>query len=86
MDFAYELLPTFCYYCGIIGHAEKICDRKIGDARTDSLCEGQYGQWLRVSPGKGGKREEPLNYGQSKGLTTSLGTHRNMSLNRDDQD
>lgn len=56
MNFAYEMLPTFCFYCGTIGHAEKICDKKIVDARANCLCKDQDGAWLRVSQVKGRKR------------------------------
>ncbi|KAF0892717.1 hypothetical protein E2562_017688 [Oryza meyeriana var. granulata] len=46
-NFQYEFLLTFCYICGCLGHVDKECDS----------CEGvdsskQYGEWLRVNPGK----------------------------------
>lgn len=30
VDFRYEQLPAFCFYCGIIGHKEKNCKKTIG--------------------------------------------------------
>lgn len=27
--FAYELLPEFCYVCGVIGHIDRICSKKL---------------------------------------------------------
>lgn len=47
--FKYEQLPQFCVYCGLIGHGEKICERKIKDAKNEKLSEGQYGEWLKAS-------------------------------------
>lgn len=52
------MLPTFCFYCGTIGHSEKACDMKMDDSRKDQVREGQYGSWLRASQVKGGKRGE----------------------------
>lgn len=52
------MLPTFCYYCGIVGHSEKVCDQKIDDSRKDMVGEGEYGEWLRASQVKRGKRGE----------------------------
>lgn len=48
VDFTYEKIPTFCFYCGIIGHQEKNCGQKIEDADKQNIVEGQYGEWLRV--------------------------------------
>lgn len=28
IDFKYELLPSFCFYCGLIGHQEKSCEKR----------------------------------------------------------
>lgn len=58
VEFKYEMLPTFCYYCGIIGHSEKVCDQKLDDSRKDMVSEGEYGEWLRASQVKRGKRGE----------------------------
>ncbi|KAM0824453.1 hypothetical protein ACQ4PT_070192 [Festuca glaucescens] len=39
----YEFLPEFCYTCGIIGHDDKVCSRKL--ARGEKQ---QFGPWLRA--------------------------------------
>lgn len=56
VDFTYEKLPTFYFYCGIIGHQEKNCDTKCEDAEHQTIVEGQYGEWMRVQ-GVGGKEK-----------------------------
>lgn len=43
VDFAYEMLPTFCFYCSLISHAKKTCERKIEKSGNDNFSEGQYG-------------------------------------------
>lgn len=60
VDLKYEILPTFCFYCGIIGHSEKACETKMDDSRKDQVREGQYGIWLRASQVKRGKRGESV--------------------------
>lgn len=48
---AYENLPNFCYYCGIIGHLVKDCSECLdfahpsGDIPVERL---KYGDWLRT--------------------------------------
>lgn len=59
VDFRYEHLPTFCFYCGKVGHPEKICDQKMRDSQGNCICEDQYGAWLRAIVSKGGRRGEP---------------------------
>ncbi|CAA0840771.1 Unknown protein [Striga hermonthica] len=48
ITFRYENLQTFCYYCGLIGHADLNCEKKKEDVRCMKLNSGQYGEWLRA--------------------------------------
>lgn len=48
VDFRYEILPTFCFCCEVVGHQEKNCDKKVKDPDASRVREGQYGNWLRV--------------------------------------
>lgn len=57
VDFKYEQLPSFCFYCGLIGHQERLCDTKLFDSNTNNICEDQYGSWLRTSIPKGDKKK-----------------------------
>lgn len=68
VEFRYEKLPTFCCYCGYLGHDQSACIKKFNDVKNDIFMDDQYGSWLRVSPGKsfgwkkygdGGKRWSP---------------------------
>lgn len=56
IDFKYERLPIFCFYCGILGHNEKGCSIRRKDVDQDCVNTMQYGYWLRA----GYKRKEGL--------------------------
>ncbi|KAK6149044.1 hypothetical protein DH2020_016569 [Rehmannia glutinosa] len=46
IHFKYEKLPTFCFYCGFIGHSDKFCAKLFN---IPSVSEDRaYGAWLRV--------------------------------------
>lgn len=49
VEFRYEMLPTFCYYCGIIDYVEKFCDNKMEYLRKERVREGEYGEWMRAN-------------------------------------
>lgn len=57
VEFKYESLPTLCFYYGILGHMKKSCDRKMTDSKEANLCEGQYGEWMRVQGRPLGRQE-----------------------------
>ncbi|CAA0823263.1 Unknown protein [Striga hermonthica] len=47
IDFRYENLLTFCFYCGRIGHNERTCSFKKDDILGKKFRTGQFGEWLR---------------------------------------
>ncbi|KAK6130151.1 LOW QUALITY PROTEIN: hypothetical protein DH2020_036067 [Rehmannia glutinosa] len=49
IDFKYENLQGFCSYCGVIGHPDRICQKKKDDTKGNTLTEGQFGEWLRAT-------------------------------------
>lgn len=56
VDFKYEQLPLFCFYCGLVGHHERSCEQKMTEAKEGNVYEGQYGEWLRASNPLRGKK------------------------------
>lgn len=48
VNFKYEVIPTFCFICGIIGHGERFCAR-IFDTPIENI-EKPYGPWIRADP------------------------------------
>jgi hypothetical protein len=45
--FEYEYLPDFCFTCGVLGHVNKTCSKKLKRGE-----EPQYGKWLKWIPPK----------------------------------
>lgn len=48
VNFKYERMPTFCFICGMIGHAERFCER-LFDTPLEKI-EKPYGPWMRAEP------------------------------------
>lgn len=46
VTFKYENVPTFCFICGLMGHADKFCSR-IFDTPESELTR-PYGAWMRA--------------------------------------
>lgn len=46
VDFKYENMGLFYFYCGLVGHVERSCWE--GDAKKGQILEDQYGEWLRA--------------------------------------
>lgn len=60
VEFKYENLPLFCFYCGCIGHNEKGCGQRKIDVTHNKVLQDQFGHWLRAGfrrgPGLSGRR------------------------------
>lgn len=48
VNFKYEVIPTFCFFCCKIGHAEKFCE-KLFDTPAEMI-EMPYAVWMRAEP------------------------------------
>lgn len=48
VNFKYEHVPTFCFICGLLGHAEKFCSR-IFETPADEIMK-PYGPWMKATP------------------------------------
>ncbi|KAH7843086.1 hypothetical protein Vadar_012461 [Vaccinium darrowii] len=59
VEFRYEKLPTFCRYCGKVGHEFLGCDKRFLDMEDEVFRSTEYGLWLRASPAtQQGRRHE----------------------------
>ena len=55
VSFKYGKLPNFCYWCGLVSHDEKECEKwLIGRGSRSKESQG-YGAWLRATPYNLGK-------------------------------
>ncbi|KAL8554502.1 hypothetical protein ACS0TY_002617 [Phlomoides rotata] len=54
INFKYERLTSFCYYCGMLGHMKWECDLMEGEESVLKILDDHlsFGEWLRASPGK----------------------------------
>ncbi|KAM6581024.1 hypothetical protein CsatA_004798 [Cannabis sativa] len=87
-NFKYEHLPTFCFVCGIIGHAEHLCPKRFEQTIAETAKPYGIGlravmkkknyligaQWLRT-----GREEETAMEGGAIGQTSSGGQGVNAS-------
>ncbi|KAI8007871.1 Uncharacterized protein LOK49_LG07G01649 [Camellia lanceoleosa] len=65
VDFKYERLPIFCYFCGRLGHSDRECDAKLSSADGTLVDVLQYGAWLRMDTfkAKGPRRNGSIDRG-----------------------
>lgn len=50
-DFKYERLPTFCYFCGLLGHSDRSCS-KLFDLPRIPYDKYPYEPWMHAEPKK----------------------------------
>lgn len=48
VDFKYENIAMFCFYCGKVGYSDRNCSARKYDEKERNLVEDQYGEWLRA--------------------------------------
>lgn len=57
VDFKYENLAMFYFYCGRVGHQERNCWVRKGDTNSGTILKGQYGDWLKADIRRVGSRQ-----------------------------
>ncbi|KAE8807386.1 LRR receptor-like serine/threonine-protein kinase FLS2 [Hordeum vulgare] len=80
--FEYVFLPDFCYVCGLVGHSDKMCERRIEKGE-----QAQFGSWFRADMGRrkiygeeaGGWRGRGRGVGGVKSFGTSKSQDRSGS-------
>ncbi|XP_021725131.1 uncharacterized protein LOC110692445 [Chenopodium quinoa] len=50
IDIKFERLSDSCYYCGLLDHTDKECEKKETEEGTKAEVVYQYGPWMRASP------------------------------------
>jgi hypothetical protein len=76
----YENLPDFCYICGLIGHVDRVCSKKLGKGEP-----APYSKELRFVPtrrpfgGQGYKNQE-----HHGGFSVGSGGSRSWRIGRSD--
>lgn len=60
VDFKYENIVTFCFYCEKVRHFERGCSNRIREAKEMKVLAGQYGEWLKADQQRVGSRRTTL--------------------------
>lgn len=60
VDFQYKKLALFCFYYRRVGHSERTCSFRKGDANTGKVLEAQYGDWFRTNVMREGYWQEKI--------------------------
>ena len=50
VSFKYERLPNLCYWCGLLTHGDKDCNKWIDSEGSLQSEDQQFGPWLRAPP------------------------------------
>ncbi|KAK6162102.1 hypothetical protein DH2020_001943 [Rehmannia glutinosa] len=56
VSFKYENMVGFCFYCGLVGHPDRVCEKRKKDLSEGFLEERQFGDWLRAEESLPGTR------------------------------
>lgn len=56
VPFKYEKLPNFFYWCGMVCHDDKDCDRWLSCKGSLPLNSQEFNAWLRASPFSAGRK------------------------------
>lgn len=65
VDFQYEHLPIFCYWCGRIVHSGNDCVKGWRTGGYPLISTDRFGSWLRATPVRGGFSRQPRESVQS---------------------
>ena len=75
VNFRYELLPTFCFICWVLGHADSTCNLLFEN--PDGFTERAYGIWIRANANtRGAALREPNGYMTGKAIEKKQGWKR----------
>uniref|UniRef100_A0A2N9GDF4 Reverse transcriptase domain-containing protein n=1 Tax=Fagus sylvatica TaxID=28930 RepID=A0A2N9GDF4_FAGSY len=64
--FKYERLPNFCYWCGLLTHGDRECEKWLRSKGSLRREDQQYGAWLRASVERPIRRVEVKVIGRSE--------------------
>lgn len=80
VDFRYENVALFWFYCGKVSHSEKTCACRQSDAREGKLLEGQYEDWLRADTRRIGTKQPNPKAGTETGKESNNGVTKTVLL------